>query len=260
MSDWEVAVEAAAAGARVVRAAYGERVERFAKSSTDFATATDLDAEQAIVDVLHAARPDDAILGEERGQVGSADRTWLVDPLCGTLNFAATTPLFAVNVALREPGGVRVAAVAEPLTGEVFWTDGDTVRVRRDGSDAPFGPSAVSRLVDVDLENSHGGLGRFNAARLLGDPAFRARFGPRVLSTTLPLAWVAGGRRAAYLCDGEMRDNVHFAAGIALCRAAGCVVTDLEGRPVGTGPTGVLAAADAETHAALLTLMRTAID
>ncbi len=205
--------------------------------------------------MLRAARPDDAVLGEERGQVGSADRTWLVDPLCGTLNFAATTPLFAVNVALREPAGVRVAAVAEPLSGEVFWTDGDSVRIRRDGSDEPIGPSAVSRLVDVDLDNSHGGRSRFQPAQLLDDPAFRARFGPRVMSTTLALAWVAVGRRAAYLCDGDMRDNVHFAAGIALCRAAGCVVTDLEGRPVGTGPTGVLVAADQETHAALLEMI-----
>ncbi|MFD2356134.1 inositol monophosphatase family protein [Nonomuraea ferruginea] len=52
---------------------------------------------------------------------------------------------------------------------------------------------------------------------------------PRVVSTTLAVAWVAAMRRAAYVTDGHLQDSVHFAAGIALCRAAGCVVTDLHG-------------------------------
>jgi myo-inositol-1(or 4)-monophosphatase len=259
-SDAEVALAAAEAGAGVISGLYGEPVERFAKSPTDFATVADLEAERVILETIRAARPDDAVLGEESGLNGApgAGRTWLVDPLCGTLNFAATTPLLAVNVALREPDGVQVAAVADPLAGEVFWTDGASVRLRRDGADLPVGPSTASGLVDVDLDNAHRGRGRFLPAQLVGDPAFRARFGPRVLSTTLALSWVAVGRRAAYLADGDMSDNVHFAAGIALCRAAGCLVTDLEGRPVGTGPGGLIASADRETQIALLAMVDSA--
>jgi myo-inositol-1(or 4)-monophosphatase len=45
---------------------------------------------------------------------------------------------------------------------------------------------------------------------------------------------------------------VHFAAGIAICTAAGVVVTGLAGQPVHTGSHGLVAAADADTHAALL--------
>lgn len=47
-------------------------------------------------------------------------RQWLVDPLCGTLNYAVGTMLVAVNVALRD----GAAAVADPFSGEVFFTDG----------------------------------------------------------------------------------------------------------------------------------------
>jgi myo-inositol-1(or 4)-monophosphatase len=53
-------------------------------------------------------------------------------------------------------------------------------------------------------------------------------------------------------------DNVHFAAGIAVCRTAGCVVTDLRGGPVGEGP-GLLVAADEVTQAALLPLLASAL-
>jgi myo-inositol-1(or 4)-monophosphatase len=77
------------------------------------------------------------------------------------------------------------------------------------------------------------------------------------MSTTLALLWVADGRRAAYLTYGDVRDNVHFAAGIAVCEAAGCVVTGTDGEPWQHG-SGLLAAADGETHAALLALVREA--
>jgi myo-inositol-1(or 4)-monophosphatase len=57
---------------------------------------------------------------------------------------------------------------------------------------------------------------------LLAHPIFVERFRPRVVSTTLALAWVAAGKRAAYVTDGDdLSRSVHFAAGIAVCRAAG---------------------------------------
>ena len=81
---------------------------------------------------------------------------------------------------------------------------------------------------------------------------FVDRFRPRVVSTTLAVAWVAAGRRAAYVTDGDLRDSVHFASGIALCQAAGCVVTGIQGQPLHTGPGGLVVAADHQTHASLL--------
>jgi myo-inositol-1(or 4)-monophosphatase len=55
--------------------------------------------------------------------------------------------------------------------------------------------------------------------------------------------------------EGDLRDNVHFAAPIAIAQAAGCVVTGLRGQPLGTGSGGLLAAADASTHAQPLELI-----
>ena len=73
----------------------------------------------------------------------------------------------------------------------------------------------------------------------------------------MALTWVATGQRAAYVTDGDVRDSVHFAAGLAICGAAGCTLTDLRGHPWGRGgPTGRVAAADSETHAELLRLGR----
>lgn len=90
---------------------------------------------------------------------------------------------------------------------------------------------------------------------MLADPAIMTAFRPRVLSTTLALAWAAAGRRAAYVTDGHLHHSVHMASGIAPCQAAGCVVTGLQGQPLRTGVGGLVAAADGETHAALIEII-----
>lgn len=150
LSDAEVAVAAARAGAAVVRDMHGRRLARIDKGAGDFATTADVEAEKAILNVIRAARPHDAVLGEEGGQQGAhgAARQWLVDPLCGTMNYAVGNMLVAVNVALRD----GAAAVADPFSGEIFFTDGKTACVRRDGTDTALAPSSVSGLVDFNLD------------------------------------------------------------------------------------------------------------
>ncbi|WP_406205159.1 inositol monophosphatase family protein [Streptomyces decoyicus] len=255
LDDAEVAVAAVRAGAEVVRARYGRRLTRIDKGLGDFATDADVAAEGAILGVIRAARPEDAVHGEEGGQQGAADavRQWWVDPLCGTLNYAVGNMLVAVNVALRN----GPAAVADPFSGEVFFTDGETAWVRRDGGDTQLVPTAATQLVDVNLDPPFPSAPGFRAVDLLAHPGFVERFRPRVVSTTLALAWVAAGKRAAYVTDGgDLTESVHFAAGIALCQAAGCVVTGVDGAPLGQAGRGLVVASDAETHGLLLSMIR----
>lgn len=253
-TDAEVAILAAQSGADVIHHAYGTVQPRVARSPTDITTEADHAAERAILAVLHEHRPADARVGEETGPSGpsTARRRWLVDPLCGTTNFAATTPLMSVNVALTEGDHVLAAASADPIAHEMFWSDGQSAWLRTAADDVPLTPSATTRLVDV---NCDGPLDTpFVGGQLLADPALRAAWAPRVVSTTLAVAWVAAGRRAAYITDGHLAGSVHFTAGIALCRAAGCVVTDLAGGPIHAG-RGLIAAADETTHADMVALV-----
>jgi myo-inositol-1(or 4)-monophosphatase len=251
LTDAEVAIAAAQKGAAVALAAYGTDLDHHAKEGVDFATDADIAAERAIRAALVAARPDDAVVGEELGSTGGdgATRRWLVDPICGTLNFAAGLPVFAVNVALAVDGVPAVAAVADPPAGTVIWSDGGGAFVRTGDGDAPARPSATSRIVVVNLESHYPGR---SGVRLLDDAGVRASFAPRVVSSTLALAWVATGRAAAYVSGGRLHGSVHFTAGIALCRAAGAVVTALDGGPLGPDAEGLIAASGAATHAALL--------
>jgi myo-inositol-1(or 4)-monophosphatase len=248
-----VALAAAAAAVAVIRARLGTAYEIHAKVGQDFATDVDIDAERAARNVLSERRPFDQVVGEELGgEHEPGRRTWLVDPLCGTVNYAAGLPLVAVNVALVDEGGAVTAAVqADPFAREAFWTAGAGAWSRNpDGQDRPLRADAASGLVSVDCEPSARSL----AGRLLVDPGFPDHLRPRVLSTTLALAWVAAGRMAAYLTEGAVHRSVHFAAGVALCEAAGAVVTDLGGAPLLEGADGLVVAADADMHQLLLSL------
>lgn len=254
MRDADVAIAAASAGAEVVARTYGDSHTRFAKSATDFATQTDIDAEAAILGVLAQHRPSDAWVGEEFGSSGtdSAERRWVIDPLCGTLNFAASTPLVAVNVALMAGDTPLAAAAADPIAQELFWTDGTDAYCRRGDDDQSLSPTSHSGLVDI---NCDGPLDQpFVGGQLVSDPQLRKSYGPRVISSTLGVAWVAAGRRAAYISDGQFRDNLHFAAGIALCQASGCVISDLDGNPLHSD-RGLIVSADQETHDRVLAII-----
>jgi myo-inositol-1(or 4)-monophosphatase len=258
VDDVEVAIAAATAGSAVVRSWFGRETFRFDKGLGDFATEADLASEEAVHAAVRAARPDDAFRGEETGHTGPEDahRVWLVDPLCGTLNFAAGTWLFAVNVALREHGRVVAAASAEPATGDILWTDG--VRAHRrtpEGEDLPLTPDPRCHLVDIDLWAQGRDPSTLTGYRLLGNRDFHVAFDPRMSSTSLALLWVATGRRGAYVVDGDVHDSVHYAAPIALCRAVGCTVTALDGGPLERPDAGLIAAADADTHRRLLALL-----
>ncbi|HEX5578711.1 MAG TPA: inositol monophosphatase family protein [Candidatus Limnocylindria bacterium] len=256
MTDPDVARAAAEAGAAVVRARFGGEHERYAKGGLDFATDVDIEAERAIIEVLQRLRPQDHVIGEEIGHVpGDVEgRTWLVDPLCGTANFAAGVQAVAVNVALP---AAAVAAVAIPFSQEVIVVGPNGARMHAADGESPLSPSGHSRIIDFDLDQRPT-LPGFQPLDLMADAEFRSTFQPRVTSTSLALTWVAIGRRAGYVTDGQLADNVHFAAGVTVCLAAGCVVSDLHGRPVtpGAAASGMIAAADEQTQARLLALVR----
>ena len=171
----------AEAGAAVVRRRFGTALQRLDKGGGDFATNADVEAENAMLAVLTRERPDDAILGEETGRTGSpaGSRTWLIDPLCGTLNYAVRMRAVAVNVALRIRAQHSAAAVADPSADEVYWTDGARAGSRVNGHAEILKPDATSTLVDLNLDPPFPKAPAFRATTLAADPECVSRFRPR---------------------------------------------------------------------------------
>jgi myo-inositol-1(or 4)-monophosphatase len=114
-------------------------------SPTDVVTEMDRAAEALIRQGLLAARPRDAILGEEGGERagrahGPGRVRWVVDPLDGTVNYLYGLPDWSVSIAAEVDGTVVAGVVTVPSHGEVFtatlgggawlWADDGTVALR----------------------------------------------------------------------------------------------------------------------------------
>ncbi|MBI4496828.1 MAG: inositol monophosphatase [Chloroflexi bacterium] len=251
MRERDIALQAALDAAEAIRTGFGRPAQQTEKGHLDFATDTDLEAERRIVALLSRHFPDYGILAEEGGWIASGSGspfTWLIDPLCGTLNFAAGIPLFNVNIALLERGRPVLGVLAEPLAGDVLWAEQGSGAhlLAADGRTAPAQASGGTRLLALDF----GHYPTEGDASALLDLVQRAtltpRFRLRMFSTSLGLGYVARGRLAAYAIDNARPWDV--VAGAFICQQAGCVVTDLAGDPWQPEAPGLVAAADPETY------------
>ena len=97
-----------------------ELVRVGSKGRSDFVTEVDHAAERAIIEMLHKAYPDHAILAEESGASGKSEYRWIIDPLDGTTNFIHGFPQYAVSIALEHRGQVTQAVVYDPTRNELF--------------------------------------------------------------------------------------------------------------------------------------------
>jgi myo-inositol-1(or 4)-monophosphatase len=81
-------------------------------SFADLVTAVDREAEQSLVAVIRAARPQDETVGEEGTDLrGDSGVRWILDPLDGTTNFVHRYPAHSVAVGV-EIDGNRTIGVA----------------------------------------------------------------------------------------------------------------------------------------------------
>jgi len=237
-----LAEQAARAAGELLRERFeagGERATGSKSSATDPVSAADLAAERAIRDIITAARPGDAILGEEGGETQEgAGLRWIVDPLDGTVNFLFGVPQWCVSVAVHDADGGVAGVVYDPIREELFagarasglpTLNGAAVR----GSEQ--GELAVA-LIGTGFAYDAGV--RDAQAQVIGRLLPRVRDVRRMGSAALDLAWTAAGRYDAFYERGvQIWDT---AAGTVLCEGAGLSVRPLQ--PDGALPGGVIAA------------------
>lgn len=88
------------------------------KAPLDLVTEADRAVEALIIDHLHAAFPQDSILGEEGGMIaGGSGRIWVIDPIDGTFNFVRGGKQWAVSIGLWQGGQPVAGVVHAPALG-----------------------------------------------------------------------------------------------------------------------------------------------
>lgn len=93
------------------------------ETKADSSPVTDADraVEQALKQLLAEERPTDAVIGEEFGNTGEGNRTWIIDPIDGTANFMRGVPVWGALIALAVDGKPVVGVVSAPALGRRWW-------------------------------------------------------------------------------------------------------------------------------------------
>ena len=144
MSDYlpelQVAKKAAKSASNIIQ--QYQRDRNFSvdyKGKNDLVTEADVVVEEEIVSIVQKAFPKDDILAEETAEKSALPqgRTWLIDPIDGTTNFAHGFPIYCVSVALWDDHEPKVGVVLEvsrnecftALAGQGAYLDGNPISV-----------------------------------------------------------------------------------------------------------------------------------
>ncbi len=228
----EAAGRAALTGGSIIRQLYGKPHTIEMKGTINLVTEADLASETAIVASLNEDMPGTAIMAEESaGESPSPPegRTWIIDPLDGTTNFAHGFPFFAVSIALVDKGVPQAGVVYCPMQDELFcacrgkgaWLNTDRISVT--GTRFPVEalvatgfPYDIRARLDTVLRQLRAVLPRVRDIRRAGAAA-------------VDLAYVACGRLDGFWeLDLKPWDT---SAGWLLVEEAGGRVTDFAGNP-----------------------------
>lgn len=121
LTDLEVALKVADRAAALALQYFEAGVMATPKADGSPVTEADLAVERRLRESLGDLRPEDAVLGEEHGQVGDSERIWILDPIDGTGFFSRRDPNWRVHVTLEIDGVTELAVATSPALGLRWW-------------------------------------------------------------------------------------------------------------------------------------------
>lgn len=202
------------------------------KGAFDVVTDADKGIELFFAEKLKSHFPGDTLLGEEfSGNTELNDRTWILDPIDGTYNFATGSPHFGHQAALWDQGKLQLAVIYLPVLDEMYearagqgaFCNGKPISVSKRTKEAAiisFGDFPHTRPLDARdqkrmMEHIYPRIAR---ARMFG-------------AASVDFAYLASGRIEG--CAFFTRNKWDLAPGWLLTLEAGGAVLGLSGEPYG---------------------------
>src|SRR5207244_5628211 len=120
----DVATRAAQRGGEIALSRLGNPGYITWKGSRDVVCEASFYVQNAIASTIVAEYPNAGILAEEGPEDApipvDAPELWIIDPICGSMNFVQGIPYFAISVALRAQGNICAGVVYDPCRDELF--------------------------------------------------------------------------------------------------------------------------------------------
>jgi myo-inositol-1(or 4)-monophosphatase len=206
-----------------------KRIKQY-KDLDSIVTAVDINMEKDIIHLIHRTFKMDYILSEEGHSKNTLkDRTWIIDPIDGTTNFANEIADFVVQVAFYDLNELQFSYLYFPKENKAYYAKKDFGAYVDDKkihtSDASFLPSEMISL--TSLQES----GKLNPNIIpIIERAIDKRMKLRIFgSIGVEFIYLASGKTV--MMNSYTKNIWDIAPGLLLIKEAGALVLNLEGKP-----------------------------
>ena len=234
-TDIALANRLADAAGAAIRPFFRGEIGLETKGDASPVTLADRAAEEAMRRILTAEVARDGIIGEEYGtEREGARRQWVLDPIDGTVSFAAGRPIFGTLIALLQDGFPVLGVIDQPIAGE-RWVgamgqattfNGREIRTRpcRDLADAVLASTGPQYFDDHAAEHFMALAGKTAHKRMVwGGDCYN-------------YGLVASGQ-VDLVCEAGLKLH-DFAALVPVVEGAGGTMADWNGEPLHSGSEG----------------------
>ena len=189
-----------------------EKLQVSNKGPSDFVTNADLKTEKIIIEELKKAKPNYSILSEEKGiEINNDSKTWIIDPIDGTINFLHGIPHFAISIALKDKEEIVSGLIYDPIKDEMFYAEKNN------------GAFFNNQRIRVSKKNNISECLFVTGGKIDSNYDFSFR---KSGSAALDLAYVAAGRYDGYF---QKKLNIwDIAAGIIILKEAGGLINEID--------------------------------
>jgi len=214
-------------------------------------TIADRETEETLRAMIEAEFPEHGIIGEEFGETRTdAEYVWTLDPLDGTAAFITGKPLFGTLIGLLHQGTPVFGIIDHPITGE-RWSGGSGMGATCNGEKVQT--RACGDLSQAMLYATTPHMFSGDAARAF-ERLCQAVKRPQYGADCYAYGLLASGfvdlvaETTMKVCD--------YCALVPVVEAAGGVISDWSGKPLGlTSDGSVLAAGDSQLHKQALAVL-----
>lgn len=227
------------------------------KQKCEIVTSSDLFLESAFAEAVRNRFPGDRIHGEEfHRETRLEGRTWLIDPIDGTSNYAHGLDLFVIQIALYEAGEIVLSYVYAPKQGKVYhalkgsgaFLNGERISVCRGGDPRNRLMSMVGLTHRAETDKTDF-LRMIEFSRTTGIKT-------RMLGTMgLEMALLAEG--VFVLLFTDVTNLWDVAPGYLLVKEAGGTILNRQGAPYSMGDSHLIALADESLREDILAFLNT---
>ncbi|KKQ98236.1 MAG: Myo-inositol-monophosphatase [Candidatus Woesebacteria bacterium GW2011_GWB1_39_12] len=223
-------------------------------NQSDIVTQADLASEKVIFSILKASFPMHNYISEEAGKKdNNSEYTWVIDPIDGTLPYAAGLPFFGISIGLLKNNKPFIGVINLPALKSLYWAENGKGAFLNGKRIKVSSVQDLSKAI-VLFDYHYAGRRVADIKKILLKIVDKIRYPPTFASSVVSLAYVASG-----ICHGDIHTAFpwDFVAGAAIIEEAGGKVTDYKGGDIDWSKDSIdLLASNGKIHDEILSLIR----